>query len=792
MAKKKQPERSDKRADDTRKGTKVPVTRHKDSTVVRRRMVDGKQPTGRKPDTTSVSAVPRPAPKPADAVTDVLKTVEAEVAAALVVEPSVESEGTPAQAAALVEAVPEPEAVPETAAPEPPDETPAVTQRDELASQPDHDAAVDAVLDELLGKKRTKRSSKTDKKSAKAEPVAETAPDADKPEPVPKPDTAAAQASVPETHVKTEYKTEETTKPHKKHLYKKDASAKPAVMPVPEVADDDVEVEDAPATSDGKATPAATAEAVVDAKAAPTQIDADDASESAPSEPDEAATAAPAPDHQPAAAPAAPAPKLAPPTDPAEKSARRRKVLVGLLSLLLVCAMGFGVYIVWLNHQSPIIESVQVAEELNEDTTVRMTVQVSTPHFMRTELWCALSKTDTPPAANAQVWAPVVNGSCSFDVESGAHYVFAMDSRGNISSPDNETVEINETVSISIDKDKLYLPLEGVDRLAADLFIIGDVADTVSWSSKNTAVATVDATGLVRAVAEGETEITATSADGKTAVASVMVTDLFKTENIDTYSKPMLNRNPYSDEEAHLLDDILLTKVAQAGYGTRAGTVAAARFLALEFEYRVPYFFENGRLNPHNGRPTCDGEGRFYHQGLFLCECKFEDLDPIRYGPATWGQLLLNFETKYAFVGGQRYPNGLDCSGFVCWTLINGGTDVGDMGAGDEYGDNDLCDLADKLWLTNEVLKSDKIQVGDLIASDGHMAIIIGLTEDRIYIAESLFTSVRVTNFPRNMSVVYSSLYDYVIPMGEIYEGEGNLTQYWEIEGAEQDEDAAA
>lgn len=461
-----------------------------------------------------------------------------------------------------------------------------------------------------------------------------------------------------------------------------------------------------------------------------------------------------------------------------KKKSKALKTVIAVAAALLLC---FGGVILYLNGRVPVIDSAQLEPTLNENGTATLTATVSTPHFLKTELWAAATDSPEAPAADDKAWQPVdENGSCSFEVEEGALYLHALDSRGNVASASEQGITFNEVVAVTVDKEKVYLPLGGKDTVAADLFKVGEVSDVVSWSVADEAVATVDADGVVRAVAEGETALTAQSADGRIAEAAVIVTDIFKLPNYDTYSKPMLSTNPYTDEEAHLLDDILFTKVDQAGYGTRAGVVAAARFLALEFEYRVPYFFENGRLSPHEGRPKCDGEGRYYHRGLFLCECKFEELDPIRYGPATWGQPLMNWETKYAFVGGNRYPNGLDCSGFVAWCLINGGVDVGDMGAGNEYGNNDLCDLGEMKWITTSLMQSDEIQVGDLIAEDGHMAIIIGLTEDRIYIAESLFTSVRVTNFPRT-SAVLGGPYAYVIPMGDVYEADGNLTTIWDM-----------
>ena len=229
------------------------------------------------------------------------------------------------------------------------------------------------------------------------------------------------------------------------------------------------------------------------------------------------------------------------------------------------------------------------------------------------------------------------------------------------------------------------------------------------------------------------------------------------------------------------IDSALAQKVALAGEGTRAGAVAAARFLALEFPYRVPYYFENGRMSPHPGRPICDGEGRYYHKGLYLSEDKFEDLKVIRFGPATWGEKIINWEEKYHFKRGDYYPNGLDCSGFVSWSMYNGGNDVGDMGAGtaaDRTGNN-MCELGELIPITKDLMMSDRVKAGDLIGTDGHIAIIIGITDEYVYIAESLITSVRVMRKPRS-HVKALGLCDFVVLMDGVYAAEGNYTAFWE------------
>ena len=72
--------------------------------------------------------------------------------------------------------------------------------------------------------------------------------------------------------------------------------------------------------------------------------------------------------------------------------------------------------------------------------------------------------------------------------------------------------------------------------------------------------------------------------------------------------------------------------------------VVAARFLTLELPYRIPYFYENGRVSD-TGVHFVDGEGRYYKKGLYLAESKKKDIIASWTGPAIWGCPLKNLET---------------------------------------------------------------------------------------------------------------------------------------------------
>ena len=139
----------------------------------------------------------------------------------------------------------------------------------------------------------------------------------------------------------------------------------------------------------------------------------------------------------------------------------------------------------------------------------------------------------------------------------------------------------------------------------------------------------------------------------------VSVSDLYSVAHIDNY-KENIFEYAYTPEEAAYLDKALEARIAEVGYQTRAAVTEAARFLSMCFNYKIPYFCENGRMT---GGVYCDGEGRFYHKGLYLSEDKYSLIDPagIIEGPGMWGAMM------HMSCGVNLHPNGLDCSGFVTW-----------------------------------------------------------------------------------------------------------------------------
>ena len=163
-------------------------------------------------------------------------------------------------------------------------------------------------------------------------------------------------------------------------------------------------------------------------------------------------------------------------------------------------------------------------------------------------------------------------------------------------------------------------------------------------------------------------------------------------ERLDTF----LQSNGTSLEE---FNNLIASNVQEAGYGTRAGVVAAAVTLIAElgnnYNVKVPYFWGGG-----HGSISVGAE-------------------------ASWGS-----NTCYTSANGQIYSYcGLDCSGFVTWAINNGGFSIPVQSSGTFV----YLDGAERVSLSNSAV----LQAGDLLATSGHIILIVGVDDSGYICAEA-------------------------------------------------------
>lgn len=328
-----------------------------------------------------------------------------------------------------------------------------------------------------------------------------------------------------------------------------------------------------------------------------------------------------------------------------------------------------------------------------------------------------------------------------------------------------------------LNTDKVYLAIDGQEQINYTLKYSGNLGVTISYLIEDENICAIDKDLIIRGISPGTTTINFYANDKKASV-EVIVTSLITTmPDEPNTNKELITGKTFTKEENDLLDNILADRVKKAGYQTRAGAVSAARFLCLEFPYRIPYFSENGRLDTYGWTNYVDGEGRYYHKGLYLNDSRYANLSKSMYGPGTWGTYIYSIPSK-----GKR-ANGFDCSGFITWIVYNGGFEPGDVGAG-ITSIPDMTDLGKKLNLKDSIA-NNKLKAGDLLSgkgsSGGHIAFIAGITNDKYYIAESLWSGTGYFGAiirPYEHSKLSNNFY-WHIDMDEFYGADGNYTAYW-------------
>ena len=435
-----------------------------------------------------------------------------------------------------------------------------------------------------------------------------------------------------------------------------------------------------------------------------------------------------------------------------------------MLTIIYVIFLLISTMKVFLTEEQ--IGSVNIGK-LNSDDTKEISIVIDNNNVFPTQ--CSLDGVN---------WTNEVLGRCNYNLSSGSYTIYIKNAM-NEDKKDFE-VSINEIKSFDINLSKWYLAPEEKVQILSKMDYIGYPDLSISYTSDDENIATVDVNGMVTGHNNGTTKIHVKPQNFEEKTMEVTTTDLIRFQEIDL-GKPKLTCGQYTHEEAALLDDILATRISQRGEGTRAALLEVIRFATLNLKQKIPYFYEHGRLQPYyKGQRVVDGEGRYYHKGLYLDESKFADIQYVKEKKATWGCPLTNYDDTDGWAVGSKRPNGLDCSGFVTWSLYNSGLNPGDIGAGIIDDVDDMSDFGEKHSLTYDYANSDDYRPGDIIGRNGHVALIAGKDDENIYIAESLLYGVRTVTYSyKNKSSKLYTNYEYIGKLDNRYVADGDYTNMW-------------
>ncbi len=206
--------------------------------------------------------------------------------------------------------------------------------------------------------------------------------------------------------------------------------------------------------------------------------------------------------------------------------------------------------------------------------------------------------------------------------------------------------------------------------------------------------------------------------------------------------KPFMRCNTYTLADKVELEGKLQKVVADAGYGTRAGVVEAARFLVGALDYKVPY------LGP---KDVNDVLGRYKKIGLNIANSN------------GWGCNV------------SGWTQGMDCTNFVEWAFYQNGIKTHPY----TKGHDETIPIASALRVGDLLFTPCEVDCENKTYGLSHVGIIIGVDDNYFYVAESTTGSINAivvtkwekNNMPKKGKFSWAKIWDYGV--------DGNVTDMW-------------
>lgn len=269
------------------------------------------------------------------------------------------------------------------------------------------------------------------------------------------------------------------------------------------------------------------------------------------------------------------------------------------------------------------------------------------------------------------------------------------------------------------------------------LQVVGNTSDITEyeWLIDNTTVKGTNTFSQGKSVQNASVNLVFNN--GKKYQVQCSVTDklVYHFKYDEHNNKPLMRCDTYTAQDKAILDAKLKQVINEAGYGTRAGVVAAARFITGGLDYKIPY----------------EGGQRYNRVGLNIGQ------------RGAWG---CSGETR-----------GFDCYHFVDWVRSQNGLELDAYYAGQKY---DINTEVNNIKLGDYILTPCTSSECKNPYKINHIALVIGLDSNYIYIAQSTTGNINalvVSKIDKNNLPSKNGNLSLVRHVD--YPAEGNVTDMW-------------
>ena len=267
-----------------------------------------------------------------------------------------------------------------------------------------------------------------------------------------------------------------------------------------------------------------------------------------------------------------------------------------------------------------------------------------------------------------------------------------------------------------------------------------DEIDEYNWIINGKPIKGSNTYSEEKIISKADVRLTFSNSNSYTLNCSISDKLVYHFKYDENNTKPFMECGTYTEFDRIKLNAKLKEAVNQAGYGTRAGVVEAARFLVGALDYKVPYL---GQKSVNSSLGVYDVVGLNIGQS------------------GAWGCRI------------SGWVQGMDCTHFVNWAFVQNGMRTSSYSS----------------TYSNIKEAVTKAKVGDFFYKKcsseckndsglSHIGMIIGIDSKNFYVAEATtgnINAIVVTKLAKNS--IEKSKFDYVHYTK--YNSEGNVTNMW-------------
>ena len=185
------------------------------------------------------------------------------------------------------------------------------------------------------------------------------------------------------------------------------------------------------------------------------------------------------------------------------RSNNKKKRIIILIALFLVVLV--LLFLLFLYNKEPSIIDYKYSKKYNEDKTLNVTLNLRT--YNKNKVYCKfLSDEDSG-------WILAENNKCTYPVKTGK-YKIELKYNKNKTVKYNENFNIDNVISIKITDNRRYVAVGGSFNIKAVVDYIGDVDTSITYSSSNPEIVSINENGDINALADGDVVISAKTKNG--------------------------------------------------------------------------------------------------------------------------------------------------------------------------------------------------------------------------------------------------------------------------------------